>query len=102
MKKFIIAIVFIIIFTICLNGCVPGDGKNDTNNPAGFWWGIWHGIIVWISFIIQLFTGGEYTIYEAFNTGWAYNLGFLLGISSSVGGISIGGVRLGSRKNCDN
>ena len=98
MKKFIFTIICLILITILLTGCVPGDGKYDVENPAGFWWGIWHGLIVWISFIMGLFTGGEYTIYETFNTGWPYNLGFLIGVSSSIGGISIGGVRIGCRK----
>ena len=101
-KKIIFAVILLIILAVFLTGCVPGDGSYDAAKPAGFLWGLWHGLIVWITFFMGLFTGGEYTIYESINNGWAYNLGFLLGISSGVGGISIGGVRIGSRKNsCD-
>ena len=94
-----------IIFVICallialpalLGGCVPGDGSYTDANPAGFLWGIWHGFIVWVTFFMGLFTGGAYNIYESVNTGWTYNLGFLIGAGSALGG-SIGGVQFGRR-----
>ena len=97
-KKIIFAIILVIILPILLNGCIPDDGSYTTGSPAGFFAGIWHGIIVWITFFIGLFTKGEYTIYEAINTGWSYNLGFLLGVSSGIGGVTIGGGNIGSRK----
>jgi len=92
MKKKILLIVISAILLISLTGCIPNDGTYTNEHPAGFWWGIWHGAIAWITFFMGLFTGGKYTIYEAVNTGWGYNLGFLIGISSifSGGGSAIG------------
>jgi len=97
-KKVLLIIALVVLIAIFLTGCVPGDGSYDADRPAGFWWGLWHGLIVWITFFMGLFTGGKYTIYEAINTGWPYNLGFLIGLGSSVGGGIKGGSRLGSRK----
>ncbi|MCL2573131.1 MAG: hypothetical protein FWE34_01110 [Defluviitaleaceae bacterium] len=77
-----------------LTGCVPGDPRYTYDNPAGFFWGLWHGAIVWISFIIGLFTGGDRTIYEAFNNGWLYNLGFLIGMGATTGGATGGIIRI--------
>lgn len=53
--------------------------------PAGFWAGLWHGIMLPITFVISLFTP-NIRIYETNNSGRLYDFGFLLGISSSVGG----------------
>ena len=97
-KKIIFLVLIIALLTIFLTGCVPGDGSYDSEKPAGFFSGLWHGIIAWFTFFMGLFTKGKYTIYESVNTGWAYNLGFLLGIGSSVGGITAGGVRKGCKK----
>lgn len=94
-KKIILIIALLIILSVFLTGCIPGDPRYDAANPAGFWWGLWHGFVVWISFFIGLFTGGQFTIFESYNTGWPYNLGFLLGASSSITGVSTGGIRIG-------
>jgi hypothetical protein len=53
--------------------------------PAGFWAGLWHGSILPIAFIVSLFKPGV-GIYETHNSGGWYNLGFILGASSSLGG----------------
>lgn len=85
-KKYIL---FILIFVsiLLLTGCVPSTEVDwSEDKPAGFWWGLWHGIISIITFLMGVFTGGRYTIYESFNTGWGYNLGFLIGISGIIGG----------------
>ena len=55
--------------------------------PAGFWAGFWHGMIVPITFVVSLFKPGV-GIYETNNNGGWYNLGFILGASSSLGGTS--------------
>lgn len=54
-------------------------------SPAGFWAGFWHGLICPITFFVSLFTPGV-RIYETHNRGRLYDLGFLLGASSSLGG----------------
>ena len=84
MKK--IVLILILAVTLLLSGCVPSDGTYTEDNPAGFWWGLWHGFIWPVTFLMGVFTGGEYTIYEAINTGWSYNLGFLLSIGALFGG----------------
>ena len=56
--------------------------------PAGFWAGFWHGMIVPITFVVSLFKPGV-GIYETNNNGGWYNLGFILGASSSLGGTSV-------------
>ena len=96
--KIMLALSLLVLLAVGLSGCVPGDGSYTSEAPAGFWWGLWHGIISWITFLMGLFTNGKYTIYESFNTGWPYNLGFLLGVGSSIGSISVGGFRIGSRR----
>jgi hypothetical protein len=84
--KQIIMLATFIAAMLILVGCAPGHTRFTQTAPAGFFWGIWHGMIVWLSFIVGLFTEGQYTIYESVNTGWTYNLGFLLGASGSIGG----------------
>lgn len=54
---------------------------------VGFWYGLWHGFILPVSFIVSLFDP-DVAIYAIYNNrGW-YNLGFLLGASTSIGGSS--------------
>ena len=54
-------------------------------HPAGFWPGFWHGLIAPIAFIVGLFQPGV-RMYEVKNTGWTYDLGFLLGVLVALGG----------------
>ena len=54
-------------------------------SPAGFWAGYWHGMIAPITFFVSLFKPGV-RIYETHNNGAWYDLGFILGASSSLGG----------------
>jgi len=79
-----------LVIALILLGCAPGNERwNQEINPghnAGFWGGLWHGLIVVITFIISLFTS-EVRIYEVSNTGWSYNLGYLIGLMISLGGI---------------
>jgi len=74
-----------------LSSCAAGDAKFDLD-PAGFWMGLWHGLISLVTFIISLFND-HVTIYEINNTGWPYNLGFILGVSIFFGGSSKGTCR---------
>ncbi len=85
-----IALLLLLVFVIFqIAGCAPGNERWDEilhpDNQAGFWAGVWHGIIVIITFIVSLFTD-EVGIYEVHNTGWRYNIGFLLGLCISIGG----------------
>jgi len=83
MKKTAIAVA-LLTMALCA-GCAAGpQGPYGPADPAGFWAGLWHGLIAWITFIISLFS--EVKIYEVNNTGWLYDLGFLLGMTICLGG----------------
>lgn len=88
-KKYI-ALGLILLVGLMTLSCAPGNDRWDQEiNPghtAGFWTGIWHGLIIVITFIISLFTN-EVGLYEISNTGWSYNLGFLIGLMISLGGV---------------
>jgi hypothetical protein len=85
-RKQYLLIGLILLVTLTLLSCAPGNYRwNQEINPgqkAGFWAGIWHGIIIIITFIISLFNK-KVGIYEVNNTGWLYNLGFLIGLCFS-------------------
>jgi len=82
-------LVLVLAVALMVLGCAPGNERWDQiinpDNLAGFWAGVWHGLIIVIAFVVSLFTD-EVGLYEINNTGWSYNLGFLIGLSCSVGG----------------
>jgi hypothetical protein len=84
-KRFLVLGLVVVVALVFLN-CAPGNERWDQEiNPghrAGFWAGLWHGLIIIVTFIVSLFTN-EVGIYEISNTGWPYNLGFLLGLCFS-------------------
>ena len=86
-KKHFMAILLILFAVLILLNCAPGNYRwNQEINPghkAGFWAGIWHGLIIIITFIISLFNK-KVGIYEVSNTGWQYNLGFIIGLCFSL------------------
>jgi len=69
-------------------GCVPGGERFGAENPAGFFWGVWHGWIAPFSLIMS-FLNDERSIYEVYNTGFFYDLGFYIAIISGFGGLSL-------------
>jgi hypothetical protein len=75
---------------VLLAGCAPGPNPfvhqaAGEHVPAGFWLGLWHGIIVWVTFIVSLFDH-RVSVYEVYNSGWSYNLGFVIGAACFHGG----------------
>ena len=72
-----------LVAAIVLIGCAPGNERwsqeISPGNKAGFWAGLWHGLIIIVTFVVSLFNS-HVGIYEISNTGWSYNLGFLIGI----------------------
>jgi hypothetical protein len=90
MKKTIrfIPVLIIVVLALVITSCAPGNEKFDAD-PAGFWAGLWHGFISLVTFIISLFND-KVNIYEISNSGWAYNLGFILGVMIFYGGSSKG------------
>ncbi len=77
-----------LLAVVFLTSCTAGNDKFDIDH-AGFFMGLWHGFISFFTFIISIFNDNV-TIYEVNNTGWPYNLGFILGISIFYGGSSKG------------
>ena len=82
-KMFLPAALLLVV--IVLSSCAPGNERFTFEDPAGFFMGLWHGLICGISFIISLFNENV-TIYEFYNSGWGYDLGFLIGASIIFGG----------------
>ncbi len=85
-----------LVCVLLLGACAAGVNEHlDTANAqgvtAGFLRGLWHGAIVPITFIVSLFSR-EVRLYEIHNSGWPYDLGFVLGLTMSFGG---GGARGG-------
>jgi hypothetical protein len=81
-----------------LAACAPGEnpmvhlGAAGATPVAGFWLGLWHGAIVWVTFVVSLFRG-DVSVYEVRNTGWPYNLGFVIGAACLHGGGTVGASR---------
>jgi hypothetical protein len=96
MKNYIricIAAGLLLILAACAAGPnVVEDAPNEDNDIAGFWQGVWHGVVSPITFVISLFND-DVNIYEVYNNGGWYNLGFLLGASIIFGGSGGGAAR---------
>ncbi len=85
MKRAIALAFLLACWAFTAMGCAAGPGgPYDPVHPAGFWAGIWHGFIAWINFVLSLFS--KVQMYSVENTGWPYNLGFLIGMACWLGG----------------
>jgi hypothetical protein len=83
---FLLLIAGILLALGCAAGSNPDMGTpTDGGSIAGFWLGLWHGFILFFTFIISLFNHNV-GVYEVHNSGWAYNLGYLLGVMIFFGG----------------
>ena len=87
MKRLVIGLV---VAGLMLSACAAGanefvDVADVDGDVAGFWMGLWHGLITPITFIISLFTDNV-NIYEVHNSGNWYDLGYALGLGTSIGG----------------
>lgn len=87
MQTRLVLIAMCIIILLGLAACAGSERfDKEAGRKANFLHGLCHGIIAPISFIISLFNK-TVSIYEINNIGWAYDLGFLIG----VGGLGAGG-----------
>lgn len=88
MKKYGILCLILVLLCICLSGCVPGDGTNSAAHTAGLFSGIWHGWIAPFSLIYSIFNK-NIRIYETYNNGFLYDLGYYAAIISGFGGLAL-------------
>jgi hypothetical protein len=63
--------------------------RDMSGAPANFWLGLWQGLIICLSFIASWFDN-NIVLYQVNNNGFWYNLGYLVALSVSVGGIARG------------
>lgn len=96
MKKVFLLVVFVLLLVGAV-GCAPGpnhvaERPTEEGELAGFWLGLWQGLIAPITFLVSLFSDTVH-FYEIHNNGNWYNLGYALGILSSVGGSGGGAAR---------
>lgn len=76
-----VLILLFLLLPIATNAFVQG-GDFSYYDPAGFFSGIWHGLLAPYSLIVRWFI--DIQIYATPNTGWFYDLGFLIGIAGSL------------------
>jgi hypothetical protein len=81
--------VALVLVAALLTGCAPGANPlahtAANGPPAGFLLGLWHGAIIWVTFFVSLFDHSV-SVYEVHNSGWTYNLGFVIGAACLHGG----------------
>ncbi len=87
-RKMIVICAIILLLMLTFTSCIPGDGANSEIKPAGFFAGIWHGWIAPISLIISIFNK-DIGIYEIYNKGFWYDLGYYMAIVSGFGGLAL-------------
>ena len=87
MKKKLLLCALIVMGLMLLTSCYPGHERFGADDPVGFFWGLWHGLIAIFTLIGSIFSDNV-TIYESHNTGFFYNLGFLIGVGSPIGGFT--------------
>ena len=78
-----------VIAVLVLSGCASTEAIDPCVNPddsEGFLMGLVQGFIAPIAFIVSLFDD-DVAIYAVNNSGWLYDLGYLLGIGGFSGGI---------------
>lgn len=82
------SISFLVLFAVVLltSSCAESHdiAQHISGTPSGFFEGVIHGMILPISFITSLFDE-NIAIYAVHNSGWTYDLGFMIG-SGAFGG----------------
>ena len=84
-------LVLLVIFTIISIGFVfplrteafVQDGYYSAYDAPGFFPGVWHGLLAPYSLIVRWFVD-DISMYAIPNSGWFYDLGFLLGVGGSL------------------
>ncbi len=101
MKKIFLFLIFCILI-VAMSGCAPANHLVLTQGFAGkiygFWWGILHGMIAPVVVWISLFRD-DVSIYAVYNSGFGYNIGYIIGIMLWGGGAKGGSHYNKKRKN---
>lgn len=82
---------------LLFSSCLPGTLVVPVDPPAGFFRGIWHGWVAPVSLVAGLFNP-TIRVYESYNTGWWYDLGFYMAVVSGFGSLSLVRRRTDRRK----
>jgi hypothetical protein len=83
LSRRVFALVAVLSAAALLQACATQSLANAVD-PPGFLHGLLHGFLILFSFIGSLFT--DYRIYAVPNSGAWYDLGFVLGAMSFLGG----------------
>jgi len=86
MKILTLVVITALLFA---TGCASPEAIEPCVNPGdsdGFLMGLVQGFIAPITFIISFFVD-DVAMYAVNNSGWLYDLGFLLGIGGFSGGV---------------
>ncbi|KAB2923558.1 MAG: hypothetical protein F9K22_08785 [Bacteroidetes bacterium] len=73
---------------VMLAGCFPHTVPTPDEHPSGFLMGVWHGWIAPVSLVVGFFNDSV-RIYDHYNTGWWYDLGFYIAIIGGFGGFAL-------------
>jgi hypothetical protein len=76
-------IVTLLCFAAIWSGC--GFARVESSwspDPPGFFIGIWHGLLAPYTLVIRFFL--DVHMYALPNSGWFYDLGFLLGVAGCI------------------
>jgi hypothetical protein len=80
--KALLLFIAAISLTSVANAQFAEHGSYYSYDEAGFFSGLWHGLLAPWTLILRLFIDIE--MYAIPNTGWFYDLGFLIGIIGSL------------------
>lgn len=65
------------------------------NKASGFWMGLWQGAVIILAFVASWFDK-DVVLYQAGNSGFWYNLGYIFGLCVALGG----GAKASNKKKC--
>ncbi len=71
---------------VVVSGCAHQASGETYYDPPGFFSGIWHGMVSPLALFFSMFS--DIRIYAFPNSGFFYDLGFMIGVGSLVGGIT--------------
>jgi hypothetical protein len=71
-----------LVLVLLIAGCGFATTGFSANETPGFFLGVWHGLLAPWTLILRLFL--DIKMYAFPNSGWFYDLGFLIGIVFSI------------------